>query len=308
MVIVGYLIMCLIFGTTFLAIKIGINAGIPPFFSAGIRFFIAGSILFVVMLLRRKTTIGLFFRKEMLITGIGLTFGTFATLYWAEQYVTSGTAAVLSATGPMMILLIQTLILKKKVSQISFIGCLVGIVGVALLILPSFTLQGGRLWLMGCLLIVIGEVFYASGAIYSKHVIEKFETTSPIALNAAQMMHGGILLILLSLFTEKIQFTSWASPASMGSFFYLIVFGSMIGHTLFYWLVSKTNPVFPAKWLFISPLIAMVLGVVFYHEYLSWEAGIGTLTVVFGTVLVQSGNRHQPVSVTTQECIEANRD
>ncbi|WML60834.1 EamA family transporter [Neobacillus sp. PS2-9] len=308
MVIFGYLVMCLIFGTTFLAIKIGIDAGIPPFFSAGIRFFIAGLILFGLMVLRRKTTIGLLFRKEMLITGIGLTFGTFATLYWAEQYVTSGAAAVLSATGPMMILLIQTLILKKKVSRISFIGCLVGIVGVALLILPSFTLQGGRFWLMGCLLIVIGEVFYASGAIYSKHVIEKFETTSPIALNAAQMMHGGILLILLSLFTENIQFTSMTSTASIGSFLYLIIFGSMIGHTLFYWLVSKTNPVFPATWLFISPLIALVLGVVFYHEYLSWEAGIGALTVTLGTVLVQSGNRHRPVPVTAHEYVEVNRD
>ncbi|MEO2078600.1 MAG: EamA family transporter [Bacillus sp. (in: firmicutes)] len=308
MVMFGYVFMCLIFGTTFLAIKIGIDAGIPPFFSAGIRFFIAGSILFGLMLFRRKTTLGLLFRKEMLITGLGLTFGTFATLYWAEQHVTSGTAAVLSATGPMMILLIQTIVLKKKVNQISFTGCLVGIVGVALLILPSFTLQGGGFWLIGCLLIVIGEIFYASGAIYSKHVIEKYETTSPIALNAAQMMHGGILLILLSLFTEKIQFTSLTSPASVGSFLYLIVFGSMIGHTLFYWLVSKTNPVFPATWLFISPLIAMVLGVVFYHEYLSWEAGVGTLTVILGTVLVQSGNRHRPVPVTTRKCVEVNSD
>ncbi|MGG3562353.1 EamA family transporter [Neobacillus rhizosphaerae] len=308
MVIVGYLVMCLIFGTTFLAIKIGIDAGIPPFFSAGIRFLIAGLFLFVFMLLRRKTTIGLLFRKEMLITGIGLTFGTFATLYWAEQFVTSGAAAVLSATGPMMILLIQTIILKKKVSHISFIGCIVGIVGVVLLILPSFTLQGGRFWLVGCLLIVIGEIFYASGAIYSKHVIEKFETTSPIALNAAQMIHGGVLLLLLSLFTENIHITRLTSPASISSFIYLIIFGSMIGHTLFYWLVSKTNPVFPATWLFISPLIAMVLGVVFYHEYLSWEAGIGTLTVILGTVLVQSGNRHRPVPVITRDCVEMKRE
>lgn len=300
MLMIGYFFMCLIFGTTFLAIKIGIDAGLPPFFSAGLRFFIAGFILFGFMVLRRKTTIGLLFRKEMLITGIGLTFGTFATLYWAEQYVTSGVAAVLSATGPIMILLIQTTILKKKVNQISFIGCLVGVVGVALLILPSFTLRGERYWLMGCLLIVIGEVFYASGAIYSKHVMEKFESDSPIALNAAQMMHGGTLLILLSLFTENIQFTSLTSPASIGSFLYLIVFGSMIGHTLFYWLVSRTNPVFPSTWLFISPLIAMVIGVMFYHEALSWEASIGALTVILGTVLLQYGNRQRLVSVTTR--------
>lgn len=287
MVIIGYLFMCLIFGTTFLAIKIGVDTGVPPFFSAGIRFFLAGFILYVFMVFRKKATIGLFFRKEMLITGIGLTFGTFATLYWAEQYVTSGTAAVLSATGPMMVLLLQTFILKTKVNRLSFIGCFVGMVGVFLLILPSFTFEVNRLWLLGCLLIVIGEVFYASGAIYSKHVIGKFKTTSPIALNAAQMMHGGILLLLLSLFTEKIEFTSLASPAAIGSLLYLIVFGSMMGHTLFYWLVSRTNPVFPSTWLFISPIIAVILGVFFYQEILTLVSGLGVLTIMIGTALVQ---------------------
>jgi drug/metabolite transporter (DMT)-like permease len=287
MVWIGYLLMCLIFGTTFLAIKIGVDTGVPPFFSAGIRFFIAGLILYMFMVLRKKAPIGLFFRKEMLFTGIGLTFGTFATLYWAEQYVTSGTAAVLSATGPMMVLLIQTFILKVKVKPLSFIGCFVGLIGVFLLILPSFTFDMNRLWLLGCLLIVIGEVFYASGAIYSKHVIGKFATTSPIALNAAQMMHGGILLLLLSLLTEKVEFTSLTSPAAMGSLLYLIIFGSMMGHTLFYWLVSKTNPVFPSTWLFISPVIAVILGVVFYREHLTLVSGIGVLIIMIGTVLVQ---------------------
>lgn len=287
MVWLGYMFMCLIFGTTFLAIKIGVDTGVAPFFSAGIRFFLAGLILYLFMVLRKKATFGLFFQKEMLITGIGLTFGTFATLYWAEQYVTSGTAAVLSATGPMIVLLLQTFILKMKVNRLSFIGCFVGLIGVFLLILPSFTFAINRYWLLGCLLIVIGEVFYASGAIYSKHVIGKYATTSPIALNAAQMMHGGILLLLLSLFTEKVEFTNLASPAAIGSLLYLIIFGSMMGHTLFYWLVSRTNPVFPSTWLFISPVLAVFLGVVFYREHLNLVSGIGVLTIMIGTVLVQ---------------------
>lgn len=140
--------------------------------------------------------------------------------------------------------------------------------------------------MIGCFAIILGEVFYASGTIYTKHVIRKFETTSPIALNAAQMMHGGILLIILSFFTEHIQLDDLLSPASIGSLLYLIIFGSMIGHSIYYWLVSQTNPVFPSTWLYISPLIAVILGVTFYHEYISWLTGIGTLTIVVGTVLV----------------------
>lgn len=286
MVMIGYVFMCLIFGTTFLAIKIGVDAGIAPFFSAGLRFFIAGLLLFCFLVLRGKAPIGLFLRKEMFFTGIGLTFGTFATLYWAEQYVTSGMAAVLSATGPVMILLLQTFLLKKKAQQTAFFGCVVGILGVFLLILPSISLQMDRFWLIGCLLIIIGEVFYASGTIYSKHVNTTFAGTSPIALNAVQMMHGGLLLLLLSLFTEDIQISKLLSFASAGSLVYLIVFGSMIGHSLYYWLVTRTNPVFPSTWLFISPIIAVFLGVIFYHENLSWISGLGALTIMIGTVFV----------------------
>jgi len=286
MVIINYFFMCLIFGTTFLAIKIGVDAGVPPFLSAGLRFFIAGLLLFSFMIWREKMTISLLFRKEMFFTGVGLTFGTFATLYWAEQYVTSGIAAVLSATGPMMIIVIQTFILKQKGNWQSFIGCVVGVIGVMLLILPSFSIEISPYWMVGCFAIILGEVFYASGTIYSKHVIRKFETTSPIALNAAQMMHGGILLIILSFFTENIQLDYLLSPASIGSLLYLTIFGSMIGHSIYYWLVSRTNPVFPSTWLYISPLIAVMLGVTFYHEYISWLTGIGTLTIIVGTVLV----------------------
>lgn len=286
MVMINYFFMCLIFGTTFLAIKVGVDAGVPPFLSAGLRFFIAGLLLFSFMVWREKTTIRLLFRKEMFFTGVALTFGTFATLYWAEQYVTSGIAAVLSATGPMMIIVIQTFILKQKGDRKSFIGCVVGVIGVTFLILPSFAIEISPFWMVGCFAIILGEVFYASGTIYTKHVIQKFGTTSPIALNAAQMIHGGILLIILSLFTENIQLHYLLSPASMGSLFYLIIFGSMIGHSIYYWLVSRTNPVFPSTWLYISPVIAVILGVTFYHEYISWLTGIGTLTIIVGTILV----------------------
>jgi drug/metabolite transporter (DMT)-like permease len=295
MVLFNYVIMCLIFGTTFLAIKVGINAGLSPFFAAGIRFFLAGMILFLWMIWKRKARVSLLFCKEMFLTGIGLTFGVFATLYWAEQYLSSGIAAVLSATAPLMILLLQTSISRQRLSVTSWAGCIVGFVGVILLVLPGVTITFSKFWLFGCIAILIGEVFYSTGAVYSRRVIQRFQDTSPIALNAAQMMYGGGMLLALSLFTEKVHFESMLSQNAVISLLYLIIAGSMMGHTIFYWLVAKTNPVFPSTWLYISPLIALSLGFFLYNEPLSFLSLIGAITIIVGIVLINLDNLRQIV-------------
>lgn len=293
MVLLNYIVMCLIFGTTFLAIKVGVDAGAPPFFSAGIRFFLAGCVLFVWMAWKKKAQLSLLFRKEMFLTGAGLTFGVFAPLYWAEQYLSSGIAAVLSATGPLMILLLETRISGRKLARSSWAGCLTGFAGVILLLLPDLTVALSPLWLLACAAVLFGETFYAAGTVYSRRVIRRFEDTSPIALNAAQMMHGGALLLVLSLFTENINIRSMLAPNALLPLLYLIVAGSMMGHTIYYWLVAKTNPVFPATWLYISPLIALTLGVLLYHEPLSFVSVIGGLTIVGGIALVNLDNLKQ---------------
>lgn len=284
MIIINYLLVCLIFGTTFLAIKVGVDASAPPFFSAGLRFFIAGLVIFCWLLWRKKAALALLFRKEMLLTGIGLTFGTFSTLYWAEQYVSSGIAAVLSATGPIMILVLQTFVLRLKATMLSVFGCILGFAGIIILLLPQLAVSANLVWVIGSMAILVGELFYCMGALYSKKVIQQFPETSPIALNAAQMICGGVLLLMLSFFTEHVEVQSLFSPKAAGSLLYLIVIGSMVGHSLFYWLVAKTNPVFPATWLYISPLIALAVGVLFYGETITWVTAVGVVTVIAGTI------------------------
>jgi drug/metabolite transporter (DMT)-like permease len=285
MIIFNYLLICLIFGTTFLAIKVGVDAAAPPFFTAGIRFFIAGLILFVWMVWRRKASFSLFLRKEMLFTGFALTFGTFSTLYWAEQYVSSGIAAVLSATGPIMILVLQIIVMRQKTSARSTFGSIIGFAGVFLLLLPSLTVSASVWWVIGSIAILVGELSYSAGALYSKRVIQRFPEASPIALNAVQMIYGGLLLLLLSAFTEHVYMKSLLTANAIGSLLYLIVIGSMVGHSLFYWLVAKTNPVFPATWLYVSPLIALAIGALFYRETISWVTVLGVITIIAGTVL-----------------------
>ncbi|ASA19392.1 DMT family transporter [Paenibacillus donghaensis] len=286
MILLAYSLVCLIFGTTFLAIKIGVDAGAPPFFSAGLRFLAAGTILLLYMVWKGRASFKLLLRKEMLLTGATLTFGTFSTLYWAEQYVSSGLAAVLSATGPIMILLLQTAILRQKASRLSIYGCMIGLVGVLLLVLPGLAVDVSPLWVIGCAVVLVGECCYAVGAVYSKKVSTRMSEVSPIALNAAQMIYGGTLLLLLSLTTEKVHPEFLLSFEGASSLLYLTVVGSMVGHSLFYWLVARTNPVFPSTWLYISPPIAVGVGFLLYKEEISWMTLLGVFTIITGTVLV----------------------
>ncbi|PRA08589.1 MULTISPECIES: DMT family transporter [unclassified Paenibacillus] len=282
MVGIAFTVMCLIFGTTFLAIKIGVEAGMPPFLSAGLRFVIAGALMFAWMRMKGKVSWSLLFRKEMLITGAGLTFGTFATLYWAEQYVSSGVGAILSATGPLMIMLMQTALLRQKTSARMITGCLIGFAGVVLVVLPGVSIGGSPLWLWGCIAVLVGEVCYSAGAIYSKKVINQFKEANPVAINAVQMMYGGLLLSLLSGVTESWNMSAFDWLPAVSSVIYLTVVGSMVGHSLFYWIMSRTNPLFPATWLYISPPIAVGLGAVVYDEHVSWITWIGVVLVVSG--------------------------
>jgi drug/metabolite transporter (DMT)-like permease len=286
MIIINYIVICLVFGTTFLAIKVGVDASVPPFFFAGIRFFLAGLFLFSWMAYRQSASFKLLLRKELLITGICLTFATFSTLYWAEQYIASGVAAILSATGPLMILLLQLALFRLRPTFRSAIGCIVGFAGVLLLMLPELTITTNRWWIVGSIAVLVGELFYCLGTLYSRKVIIRLPEASPIAINAVQMMYGGVLLLLLSAFTEHVRLASLLSVPAMGSLLYLIVIGSMIGHSLYYWLVVKTNPVFPATWLYVSPLIALIVGVLLYEEKISTVSLFGVATIIVGTVVV----------------------
>ncbi|USB33792.1 EamA family transporter [Paenibacillus sp. YPG26] len=288
MIYLAFSVMCLIFGTTFLAIKWGIDAGLTPFFGGGFRFFLAGLILFGFMVWRRKAPLALLLRKEMMLTGLGLTFGTFATLYWAEQYISSGIAAVLSATGPIMILLLQTIFLRQRTRITAVAGCLIGFAGVALLLLPGITVHTSRFWILASVTILIGEIFYAGGALYSKHVMPRFQGISPIALNAAQMMYGGGGLLVMSFFTEDVHLHSLLEPQAIYSLLYLIVIGSMVAHSIFYWLVARTTPLFPSTWLYISPVIALLLGMLLYHEPVSWNTLAGVLVIISGLILINA--------------------
>ncbi|MGG0290654.1 EamA family transporter [Bacillus pacificus] len=285
MVIFNYILVCIIFGTTFLTIKIGIEAGAPPLFSAGIRFFLAGVILMIIFKLKRKEIMPHVFSKRIMYAGFCLTFMTFASLYWSEQYISSGLAAVLSATGPMMILLIQTKRNREKLQKEQLVALVIALIGVTFVSLPGMHQQVSFIWSIACIVLVIGELFYGIGSIRSKEILSDLSNVSPFLINGIQMFYGGILLLIASIIVEQPNVTVLTSWSVQWPILYLIFIGSIGGHGLYYWLLSKTNPVFPSTWLYVSPLIAIIVGYIVLGEPLNPAMGLGACFILIGVFL-----------------------
>ncbi|MGR6004175.1 DMT family transporter [Bacillus cereus] len=285
MVIFNYILVCIIFGTTFLTIKIGIEAGAPPLFSAGIRFFLAGIILMILFKLKRKEIMPHIFSKRIMYAGFCLTFMTFASLYWSEQYISSGLVAVLSATGPMMILLIQAKRNREKLQKEQLVALVIALIGVIFVSLPGMHQQVSFIWSIACIVLVIGELFYGIGSIRSKEILSDLSNVSPFLINGIQMFYGGILLLIASIIVEQPNVTVLTSWSVQWPILYLIFIGSIGGHGLYYWLLSKTNPVFPSTWLYVSPLIAIIVGYIILGEPLNPTMGMGACLILIGVFL-----------------------
>ncbi|PEV45664.1 EamA family transporter [Bacillus thuringiensis] len=285
MVIFNYILVCIIFGTTFLTIKMGIEAGAPPLFSAGIRFFLASIILMIIFKLKRKEIMPHIFSKRIMYAGFCLTFMTFASLYWSEQYISSGLAAVLSATGPMMILLIQAKRNREKLQKEQLVALVIALIGVIFVSLPGMHQQVSFIWSIACIVLVIGELFYGIGSIRSKEILSDLSNVSPFLINGIQMFYGGILLLIASIIVEQPNVTVLTSWSVQWPILYLIFIGSIGGHGLYYWLLSKTNPVFPSTWLYVSPLIAIIVGYIILGEPLNPTMGMGACLILIGVFL-----------------------
>ncbi|UUZ87009.1 EamA family transporter [Paenibacillus sp. P26] len=254
------------------------------------RFFLAGMLIFLWMLWQKKAKLTLLLRKEFMLIGLGSTFATFAALYWAEQHIDSGMAAILSATGPMMILLMQTIVMRKNARRSEFIGCGIGFAGVLVLILPNLVIGKNAVWLWSRLLVLLGEIGYAAGDLLTSRTLLRIKDISSVAMNSVQMMYGGVALFLLSLCTERVNGFPLQSLPALGSLLYLIVIGSMLGHSLYAWSLKTTNAVFPSTWLYVSPVIAMGLGALLYGENVSPASLLGTALVLSGILVT---NLHQ---------------
>jgi drug/metabolite transporter (DMT)-like permease len=278
-----YGLMCLLFGTTFLAIKIGVDAGVPPFFFAGTRFLAAGVIVLMgIKILGGKIRLQQKKIWDVSLVGVFMTAVMFGCLYWGERYISSSVAALLAATTPIMIAIVEWIQGVRENVWMKGCGLLLSFIGVVIAVLPALGVEVTKEAILAVVAILGAEIGCVFGTMKSKKIFT--EGLSPFLLNGWQMVIGGMILVLLSMLVEPRGVIMNDQVAF--SWIYLVICGSLIGHGSYYWLVRRAGPLLPSTWTYISPVIAQFVGYYFLAEYVSVYSFLGLSLVLSGVFLV----------------------
>jgi drug/metabolite transporter (DMT)-like permease len=278
-----WLILCGIWGSTWLFIKLGLE-DLPPITFAGIRFVISSAILFV-LIRARNISLPRNSRDWSLLAFTGvLSFSlNYGLVFWGEQYISSGLAAVLQSTLPAFGLVIAHLHLPgERMTWVKSVGVVLGIVGVAVVFSNQLAIAGGKA-LAGCIALVLSAFFAA----YSNVLVKAYgKNLEPAILAAGQMFFGLIPLMLVGLLLEGNPLAFRWTPMALVSMFYLAVVGSVIAFLLYYWLVHNMDVTKSMLIALVTPVVAVVLGMVVLGEELTWRTIVGALMIMAGIGLI----------------------
>lgn len=287
----------LIWGSTYLAIKYALET-LPPFLMSGGRFLVAGAALIIWAWrsgVERPT------KAQWLsaaIIGALLFLGGTGGVVWAEQYIASGLAALLVATEPLWIVLLNWARPGGTRPTVkTMIGLLVGFLGIWLLTGSAGLVGDGadRASVLGAVVVTAAAFSWASGSLYSQRVELP---ASPLLASGMQMFLGGALLTLVGTYSgEWARFdVSRVSAVSAGAFFYLIIFGSIIAFTAYGWLLRQVSPALAATYAYVNPIVAVLLGWALASEPLSLRILLAAGVIVGSVVLITSSAERKPAA------------
>jgi drug/metabolite transporter (DMT)-like permease len=279
-VILAFFAIYVLWGTTFLAIRIAV-AEVPPLLAAGIRFFVAGSVLFAFMRVRGEANPTAAQWRNLLVMGLLMFVAEYGPLFWAEKYVPSGIASVLEATLPIITLIIEMLVLRQQRFRWAIAAStLMGFCGVGILLLPS---SHEWLPLLPCGAILLGAVTWALGSVLSRSF--DLPKSHPLTAGAAMMLGGAILLALSAACGEMRPFPHISLRAA-SALLYLIVFGSLLAFTAFVWLLARMPATRVSSHAYVNPIVAVALGYFAAGETVNWRTLAGTALVIASVILI----------------------
>jgi drug/metabolite transporter (DMT)-like permease len=280
--LVVWLCLCAIWGSTWLAIKLGLR-DLPPFTFAGIRFAIAAPILFGIVAMR-GLNLPRTGREWLLLAYTGLLTITinYALVFWGEQYISSGLAAVLSATVPLFGLpLAHWYLASEPLTGRKVAGVVLGVIGVATVCSGQLG-AGGPLALWGSLGLVIAALATAHAGVLIKASGTHIE---PSVMAGIQMGGGCIPLLIAGIALEGNPLAFHWTPLAVASLAYLVILGSVIAFLMYYWLIRHT----PVTWVLliplVTPLVAVLFGVLFAGETTGWRTAVGGAAIIAGVAL-----------------------
>jgi len=280
--------LCLIWGSSWLAIKVGLNI-LPPFSFAGMRFAVASLfLLFSLPLFHVKFPRDSFSWGIMILLGVLQVALAYGLLFWGEQYTSSGLAAVLSATFPFFVILGTGLIKTERATRRNVGGTLVAFLGVGLMFWRSLLPGQGSAEpsLLGTIAIVGSAASTGIGTV----IVKKYASRIHPAMNTlVQSAVGSIALAFVGLATEKDSGLAFA-PIAVVAVLYLGVIGTALAFVGWYWLINETTAINSSLILLITPVIAVLLGCLILQEQLDSPALLGTILILSGVYLTLQRN------------------
>ncbi len=273
----------IIWGSTYLAIRFAIET-IPPFLMAGVRFLIAGTILYLIRRARGDPKPSRGEWRSASIIGILLLVGGNGGVVWAEQKVASSVTALLVGVAPLWMVLMDVLHPSgRRPSRWAILGLILGFVGISVLVGPSQVIgQGVKVDFVGAVVLILSSLSWAIGSLYSRQAPLP---SSPLLWTAMEMLAGGTGLFLLSFLAgelRQLELTA-LSFQSLTGMAYLIVFGSWIGLTSYTWLFRVAPTPLVATYAYVNPVVAVLLGHFLAAEPLTPQIVIAA-TIVVGSV------------------------
>jgi drug/metabolite transporter (DMT)-like permease len=286
-VLLAFAAIYVLWGATFLAIRVAVLQ-IPPFFTAGCRFFIAGSLLFIFMRARGAANPTRREWSNLAIIGICMFVLTYGPLFWAEQYVSSSITSIIEATLPITTLVLEVFVFRTQPVRWRQIGGVaLGFSGVALLLVGN---RDQHLAVLPCVVILACGVSWSLGAVLSRRL--RLPTSAPLSAGA-QMMLGGAILLGLSAATGELH-PMPTIPLSAGvAMLYLIVGGSLVAYTAYTWLLKRFSATRVASHAYVNPVVAMALGYFLAGETITPRSIAASALVVFSVCLILTGAGNQ---------------
>jgi drug/metabolite transporter (DMT)-like permease len=274
----------ILWGSTFLAIRIGVQ-DLPPALMAGTRFLVAGLIMFAYLVWRGVPLPPRDHYVPIALTGLMLLFGGNWLVTLAETTVPSGMAAVIIANLPFFMVLLEALRKDgEKITPLVVLGLLVGFGGMLLLYWPKLQSLGprGLYEMRGEMCLLGANLCWAVGSIYSKHRVRKVDPLMAVAL---EMLVAGAALCLTGLLLGEAPRYN-LTPHAMAAVGWLIVAGSLLGFSSYMWLLSHVPAAKLATYAYVNPVIAVFLGWLVLGEPVDWRTWVGTFVILGGVAVV----------------------
>ncbi|MCK9425595.1 MAG: EamA family transporter [Ignavibacteriaceae bacterium] len=287
----NYILICLIWGSTWFAIRLGLDS-LTPLISAGLRFSIAAIVIYIIMQIRsisiQQDKISMRLYYFMGVFSFILPFGL---VYWGEQFIPSGLAAVLFAVYPFFVALFTRIFIpEEKIGLIKIFGMIFGFSGIVIIFSQNiFTI--GMDYFLGMLAVLVSGLLQSTIAVSIKKYGQHLHALS---MNLIPMAIAGVGMLLLGVLFEDTSSLKFDTKA-IASVFYLGIIGSVVTFTAYYWLLKRINIILLSLTAFITPIIALLIGWIFLDETLMPNQIFGSFFVLTGLLIANLSSLKQKI-------------